>query len=126
MAEQTETMVVRFEGDDHYEFHQILIEHGFDFYVHHDLRIGENYRHPTKPVLVDLRRADHPDDGYDVVCMKPNGDVYLEADYSDMEQRWIFDRSISDHDALRRELHVLIKVRPRSLNTLIALDGKTQ
>jgi len=113
----TEMIVVRFVNERHQQFHRILLEHDFSFEVDRDLRVGLRYRHPVKPVIVELRGAD--EDDLEPVCIKPDGDVYYTGDFSKTEFDWIFEQVNDDFDSLRRELHVLLKVRPKSLNTMI-------
>ena len=117
----TEYVELRFVNERHQQFHRILLEHDFSFEVGPDLKIGFRYKHPVKPVSVEIRGADTEDGVMEPICLKPNGDVYYTGDFSQAEFDWIFEQVADDFDSLRRELHVLLRVRPKSLNTMITL-----
>lgn len=106
----TESQVLRFVNTHHQRYHRVLIKFGFSFSVSSELLVGFDYRHPEKPVNVMLKPVDGD---LEYACLNADGTtVYGKGDYSAGEWSWISDQGADDTEALTRELHVLINVRP--------------
>jgi hypothetical protein len=104
----TQDITLRFRSVLHMKLHQVLMGYDFAFTVNADRLVGFEYNCPTLGVLLTL-----VDNDLEYACLKPDGlQVYSETDYSRVEWAWISEPNLPIEDALRRELHVLLKVRP--------------
>ena len=100
----------------HHQYHTILMEYGFGFTVDHDLMTGLRYQHATKPIVVVIK-----DNSYtNWFCENLQGTMYYEEHFSVAEWDYMFgDQSLEEAEVLGRMLHILVRVRPRSLNLQI-------
>ena len=73
-----------------------------------DLVVGHEYGHPEKSVRVVLKIVDGD---LEYHCLKPNGEMYDEMAFTIGEREWI-DDTTDLAESLRRELNILIRVRP--------------
>lgn len=110
MREPTLHIILRFTSPLHLKLHRVLIDHGFGFTVAADYLVGFEYHNEVKSVGVLLTPVDND---MEYGCLKPDGrEVYSEDDYSRVEWTWISEPQIDIEEALRRELHILLHVRP--------------
>ena len=100
---------MHFDNTLHRDCYRILMEYGFAPVVTSDLIVGHEYAHPDKPVRVVLKVVDGDLEYY---CLKPNGETYDEMAFSIGEREWI-NESTDLSENLRRELNILIRVRPK-------------
>jgi hypothetical protein len=110
-----ESLVVRFENEHHHNLHRVLLDAGFTFEVTNLLQVGRRYTHPKKPIEVLLE--EDPEDREDFLDCKVffQGKVQVDRDYSKAEWEWFTGQPDTPDgvvEALRRELHILINVRP--------------
>ncbi len=86
-----------------------------------DLKVGRTYTHPTKPLRVLL------EDGDDYLQVKVlwNGNVQTDREYSIAEWQWLSSPPSTpegDREMLRRELHILLDIRPRVMTNAEIAD----
>lgn len=114
MTQPTETLVVRFENDHHKNLHQVLLDAGFIFQVTGDLQIGRHYANPKKSIEVTLEDGD--EEAPWLECkVSVRGHILTDKDYSKVEWDWMTagpDTADNAIEMLRRELHILINIRP--------------
>jgi hypothetical protein len=112
-ARPTVPILLQFTSVLHQKLHDVLGDFGFDFQVSSsNYMVGFEYRHPDKRVTVVLAVED---DELGYVCCKPDQTAYAAQDYNRPEWHYISATGISEEERLRRDLHVLIKVRPAHL-----------
>jgi len=120
----TEVWTVAFESDEHLRYHQILHDRGFGCEVSAGLKIGRKYKHPTKSVVVRIEEGDD----YLVPKVFYRGEVQVAEDYSLKEWEWLSRQPSTpegERETLRRELHVLLDIRPRVM-THAEIEDKTK
>ena len=112
----TETMVVRFEDEHHYNLHRLLTDAGCTFQVTRDLQVGRYYKHPKKPIEVLLEEGGDEDSPWLEFKVLYRDKVQTDDDYSEAEWKWMTNVGANspetDLEVLRRELHILINIRP--------------
>jgi len=97
---------LHFENSLHRRFYRMLMHYEFTVVDASDINAGHEYMHPRKPIRVILKLVDGD---LEYFC-QPIG----FGDYNQAEWKWI--TSAPDlAESLRRELHILVKVRPRSM-----------
>jgi hypothetical protein len=106
---------VFFTSQGHERLHTVLLAAGFHFEVTPDMRVTSRYRHPDKPYQVELREADE-EVWAEVSNLDPaNKRILSDQDYSVNEWEWLDQAGDDEAEFLRRELHILIRVRPNYL-----------
>lgn len=115
----TEAVILRFASDLHQKLHDVLLDFDFGFQVNADYVVGFEYRHPSKPVSVLLTPIDEDEEGkslspggFEYACLKPDGSAYGPNDYTPTEWGYISENDVDEDEALRRDLRVLITIRP--------------
>lgn len=122
----TETWVVRFEDHHHHNLHQVLQGAGFTFELNSDFQVGRRYVHPKK--LIEVWLEMDPEDDTDFLDCKVmfRNQVQTHEDYSEAEWNWFNQPDTPDGvvEQLRRELHILINIRPHYMSgDQIAITG---
>jgi hypothetical protein len=117
-------ITVVFADQSHHRLHQVLMAFGFSFEITPpDYKAGLLYRHPSKQLEVELSISE---DEYRAVThdlKKELGErIPTEESYTAFEWEWM-DDATDEAEYLRRELHILVHVRPHSL-TQIPTKGK--
>ena len=118
--EPTESITIRFRNLLHYQYHAVLMEYGFDFTVGHDLMTGLRYTHSKKPIIAIIK----DDEQMEWYCENPQGTMYYQEHFTEAEWQYMFGEEIEEPAALARMLHVLVRVRPNSLNTMVIQEGR--
>ncbi len=111
---ELETLVVQFRTELHRAYHKVLLEFGFSFMVGCDMIIGD-YEHPKKKFRVELSDGDDGDVDYRI--RNEEGEGFTDKDFSEAENQWIH-RAKSGTEGMTRELYILLKIRPKSLNSM--------
>jgi len=109
---------------EHQEYHRILHDRGFTCEVRATLRVGRKYEHPTKPVVVWIEEGD----AYLMPKVFYRGEVQTDREYSVKEWEWLSRQPSTpegERETLRRELHVLLDIRPRVM-THAEIEHKTK
>src|SRR5882672_10504465 len=109
IADTTLSVTLRFHSILHLKLHQVLVSYQFRFTIHGD-KVGFEYHHADKGIGVLLTPVD---DDLEYGCLKPDGrEVYSHDDYNKLEWEWLSEPHLPVEEALRRELHILVMVRP--------------
>lgn len=121
-----ETVVVAsFHNEEHKKWHNIFLSHGMGFMVVGG-KIGLTYTH-TKGVTITLEESEEPPPAefYDAKIMvrrekggKMETIIPLEDYYTAIEWRWAVMSAQSGFDGISRELHIILNVRPNSMNAV--------
>jgi hypothetical protein len=125
-ASTEEVLVVNYRNDEHKRWHVMLTSKGFSFTVD-SFVICLTYIHMAKDVTVILEESgeEPPAQYYDPKVLlrrnMPDGRkeqfIPLHDFYTEAEFQWVFhDNDIDSFEALDRELHILLKVRPNTMN----------
>jgi hypothetical protein len=127
-ASDEQVLVVKFRHPEHKRWHQILVGEGFCFTIE-SMTIGLEYFHKSKAIRVTLEESNEPPpmEFYEPKLVMertkagikevfvPMGDSY----YTEAETAWLFgDKDIDGFTFLERELHILIHVRPNTMNSI--------
>ena len=117
----TATYVLTFESPQHMLLHNICLDHDFAFKVNADLAVGRRYVHHKSPLEVLLLEGEgkqgKDEYEYRVSRLAAGGDphyILTDRDYSMLEWQWMTNPD-DTAEMLRKELHILLRVRPHYL-----------
>lgn len=136
----SEMLTISYQDTEHKRYAELLMRYGFSLQiVVPGMHVGMVFSHPVKTHRVYLERnepgetllpklfifrpkisrlpdAEFPQRDQFEVPMHP-------SHYSDFEWRALQENDPDDYTFLERELHIWFKVRPKSLNTQLRLNG---
>jgi len=112
----SDSLTILFEDQEHRRLHYVLLAFGFSFEVRPpDCRIGLLYRHPRKQLEVELSVSDGECRAATYDLTKKRGErIVTDESYTGFEWDWLEDAP-NEAEFLRRELHILVHVRPKSM-----------
>ena len=121
MQIQGEMVMLRFEDDLHKRLHNVLMDYKFSFTVNHDLTVGRIYNHDKKPIRVRLQEGD---DHLEFRALDTTKDeIITDEYYTRAEFAWLThglgDDEDSEVELLRRELEIIINIRPHTMNSIL-------
>jgi hypothetical protein len=115
----------------HVKMHIVCVQYGLSFTVDSEtLTVGKIYTHKKKKIGVEMKgeggkfATEYVTRNFNYPDNQPES-VFSAENFTRTEWEWITDGRVDDDICLWRELYILVKIRPRKLDTTHKLPKHT-